>query len=423
MKQISTKNYIYLFRFFAFFTILVSLQSCKKDAEVVASVPAPGTLISYDYIKTFDVAELGETGNSRLTEFLKGTKMSIPSYSARFQSPKFSVKVYRVAYNSIIPETGNTPVVAYGLIAIPESGSDTMSMISYQHGTVFSKYWSPSYLDSSMETELMIAQFASQGYILIAADYFGVGPKSSVNNTYFVRYSTEQACLDMYKASKEILQKEKLISNKFFINGWSQGGYNTMLFLRRLEQEKIKVNAAFTAAAPVDPLLFVTRGLFNPRDIDAFYTAGALCNLMFSIEKYNNIEGLTRRYIRSDYYETARKLYNFEIPFEAFISKVPIALDKVFTETFYAEARTASSPLFQILARSEAYKWFSSTPLRAYYGLMDEAVPENIASLGVNYMKAIGKTDAEAFSAGQEADHRATYVESILDAKAWIDSF
>jgi len=196
-----------------------------------------------------------------------------------------------------------------------------------------------------------------------------------------------------------------------------------MLFLRRLEQEKIKVNAAFTAAAPVDPLLFVTRGLFNPRDIDAFYTAGALCNLMFSIEKYNNIEGLTRRYIRSDYYETARKLYNFEIPFEAFISKVPIALDKVFTETFYAEARTASSPLFQILARSEAYKWFSSTPLRAYYGLMDEAVPENIASLGVNYMKAIGKTDAEAFSAGQEADHRATYVESILDAKAWIDSF
>jgi pimeloyl-ACP methyl ester carboxylesterase len=423
MKQFSTINYFQLIKFFAFFVIVASFQSCKKDAEVVVAPPSPGTLISYDYIKTFDLAELDEIGNSKLTSFLAGTKMSIPSYSARFQNPKFPVKVYRVAYNSVIPESGNTPVVAYGLIAIPESGTDTMPMISYQHGTVFSKYWAPSYLDSSMETELMIAQFASQGYILIAADYFGVGPKSTVSNTYFVRYSTEQACLDMYKASREVLQKEKLISNKFFVNGWSQGGYNTMLFLRRLELEKIKVNAAFTAAAPVDPLMFVTRGLFNPRPIDAFYSAGALCNLMFSIEKYNNLEGITRKYIRSDYYEPAKKLYNYEIPFESFISKVPIALDKVFTEEFFSDAKSANSPLFQILARSEAYKWFSSTPLRAYYGLLDEAVPDNIASLGVNYMKALGKTDAEAFNAGQEADHRATYIESILDAKAWIDSF
>jgi hypothetical protein len=38
-------------------------------------------------------------------------------------------------------------------------------------------------------------------------------------------------------------------------------------------------------------------------------------------------------------------------------------------------------------------------------------------------MKALGKRDAEAFSAGALADHRNTYIYSLIHAKPWIDSF
>ena len=48
-------------------------------------------------------------------------------------------------------------------------------MISYQHGTVYGKQEVPSFPDQSPETQLMIAQFAGQGYIVIGADYFGMG--------------------------------------------------------------------------------------------------------------------------------------------------------------------------------------------------------------------------------------------------------
>ena len=55
--------------------------------------------------------------------------------------------------------------------------------------------------------------------------------------------------------------------------------------------------------------------------------------------------------------------------------------------------------------------------------MKDEAVPEYIAKLAVDYMITLGKSNAEAINAGAEADHRKTYLESLVDAKSWIDSF
>ena len=102
----------------------------------------------------------------------------MPSYSLA----KNEIDLYKVSYDSIIPEQGDKPTKAYGLLALPKDRSSSpMPIISYQHGTAFGKYEVPSYAFSdqvnpvSYETRLMVAQFASQGYIVIAADYFGMG--------------------------------------------------------------------------------------------------------------------------------------------------------------------------------------------------------------------------------------------------------
>lgn len=75
-----------------------------------------------------------------------------------------------------------------------------------------------------------------------------------------------------------------------------------------------------------------------------------------------------------------------------------------------------------MLNDSDAYRWRSRTPFRVYYGGRDEAVPELLPWLAVEYQKYLGKTDAEAFSAGATADHRATYVHALIDGKPWIDA-
>jgi len=408
-------------KLFLLFIITVFAISCKK--EDTNKPQDAGKLIKYELIKTLSLADIEVIRTTKLELFLSTAQIKAGSYINRMATAKYPVKVYKVTYSSVIPEQNNKATVATGLIAIPDIPAVSLPVISYQHGTVFYKDWAPSMYEKSFETQFMISQFASQGYVLIAADYFGIGNESPEANTYFVRYSTEQACLDMYKASLKVLEKENKSMSKFFINGWSQGGYNSMLFLRRLEKEKIPVKAAFTAAAPVDPLLFVNRGLHNPRSIDAEFIPAALSNMIFSIEKYNNISGLSRKYINSEHYTKARDLYEFKMDYEDFVKKVPMDLKVLFTQDLFTESKAANGPFWSILSTSEAYRWLSPTPLKVFGGGMDEAVPDYIAKLAFDYMSTLGKKDIESINAGASADHRNTYIESIITAKPWIDSF
>jgi hypothetical protein len=105
------------------------------------------------------------------------------------------------------------------------------------------------------------------------------------------------------------------------------------------------------------------------------------------------------------------------------VDTVPVQLQQAFTQELFDDAAQADTRFWEIISSSEAYRWLSPTPLRAYYGGRDEAVPDFIAKLAVDYMTTIGKQDAQSFSAGDRADHRATYIESILDAKSWVDGF
>jgi hypothetical protein len=90
--------------------------------------------------------------------------------------------------------------------------------------------------------------------------------------------------MDMYTASKAFLKKKNIETGLFFTMGWSQGAYNNMLFLRRLEEAKIEVTASVSAATPVDLNLFLTRGVTNPRFLDAMYNPVAFSNVLFAFE-------------------------------------------------------------------------------------------------------------------------------------------
>jgi dienelactone hydrolase len=403
------------------FFIVLLLFGCKEDKEIIDS-HIPGDLISFELIDHLQLEQIDSIRTHTLISFLETANIKADDYTDLLSKPKNSVKLYQVTYHSIIPELNNKPTIATGLIAIPELSSKALPLISYQHGTVFYKEMVPSIYNYSDETKMMVLQFASQGYVMISADYFGLGSLSQEKNSYFVKESTEQACLDMYRASKSLLSQLNINVSNFFINGWSQGGYNTMLFLKRLEKENIPVKAVFTAAAPVDPQLFITRGLFAPRPFDAEYTVAALCNLILSIENYNELEGISQRYIKSEYLQLAQEFYDFKVDYHTFMSVVPKDPHLAFTETFFIEAKKADSPFWKLLAQSESYRWFSDVPLRAYYGMRDEAVPDYIASLAVHYMSTIGKTNGQAVNAGEQADHRNTFIESLVDAKKWIES-
>jgi len=128
---------------------------------------------------------------------------------------------------------GNKETIATGMVAFPVVSSTRLPMVSYQHGTVFDKSYVPSQPENSEETRLAVATFASQGYVVIAADYFGRGD-STLPDSFFVKGSTVQANWDFYCAAQDLVARSGIEVTQFFVSGWSQGGWVTMHHLHNV---------------------------------------------------------------------------------------------------------------------------------------------------------------------------------------------
>jgi len=388
--------------------LLIACSSLLR-AEEAAAKPA-GNGATYTLLGRYDIDRL----NSILTTEL----VAFTSFPITYPPARNAVKLYRVAYPSVIPERGNKPTTASGLIAIPETGAHMMPMISYQHGTVYGKQDVPSFPEKSMETRLMIAQFAGQGYVVIAADYFGMG-LSTEPEGYIVKASHQQASLDLYFAAQAVLAREHIQMTDFFISGWSEGGFATMAFLETLERVGIRVRAAATASAPCDALVMLNGLLAFPRKIDASWVTIVFILSGFSFEEYYGIPGLAHALFTPAQYDIACKLYRKE-PIKE--SEFPTNLHTLIRAEYFNPQYLAETAYGRLLKETQAYRWVIRTPVRNYFGENDEVVSIGLGKLPMTYQQSIGNTNVEAVSAGPTANHRGTFVYSVAEQKKWFDA-
>lgn len=321
----------------------------KVPVEVAAGV-------SYEFLARWDVP--------KLNQILQADTPAFTGLKVAYGPARTAVNLYRVTYNSVIPERGNLPTTASGLLALPEGAASGLPMLSYQHGTVYGKEQVPSFPDQSPETQLAIAQFAGQGYVVIGADYFGMGT-SEDHEGYVVKGSHQQACFDMLVASRAVLHHLGIDAGNLFLAGWSQGGFVTMAFLERLEQSHVTVAAAATASAPVDVFVALNGFLSFPRPNDANWITILFILSSFSYEHYYGVPGLARSLINDDQYEVARKIYERE-PIQA--SEMPTDLHKLLRAEYFDPQFFAESAYGRLVAAAEAYRWVIATPVRNYYG-------------------------------------------------------
>ncbi len=394
---------------------LFLLSGCKKEEPAPAQ---PG--VTWQYIETYDLPKLNHILNAELEEFLATSTMHLADFEGQFAVPAYPVKLYRVTYPTVVPELG-IPTVASGLVAIPDNGLDSMPVVSYQHGTLAVKTACPSYPDSSLETRLMLAQFASQGYIVIAADFIGLGV-SDQPHADFVRLSTEQACIDMLNAADKILKDQKIRKGPLFLHGWSQGGWATMTFLRKLEDMNIRVTAASTACAAADFLALMDRWINNPQPGDSPALPAVVANCLFAYAYYNGLTSFPSSAIRPEYLQASKDLFEWKMDLGTFLSQTTIHVRDLLQPDFMLTGNTASAPFWQILDQAQAYRWRCQTPLRMYYGEVDNIVPIFLATLPAAYQNQLG-CNTIAISAGATADHRAGYVYSLIHVKPWFDEF
>lgn len=366
--------------------------------------------VSYEFLARWDT--------DRLNQILTVDTPKFSGIPVSYSPARNAVRLYRITYASVVPERGNKPIIASGLLAIPETTGAALPMVSYQHGTVYGKQEVPSYPEQSPETQLMIAQFAGQGYLLIGADYFGMGISQEPEG-YMVKASHQQASYDMLKASGAVLAQMKIDSGRLFLAGWSQGGFVTMAFLEKLEGAGVKVTAAATASAPVDVFAALNGFLSFPRKNDASWVNSLFILSAFAFENYYDVPGLARSLISDTYYEVARKAYRRE-PYNA--TDIPTDLHQLLKPDYFNPQFFADSAYGRLVARTQAYRWIIQTPVHNYYGEADEAISTGLGQLAMTYQRAIGNGNpkVEAISTGPTT-HRGTFAKAVPLWKTWFD--
>ena len=264
----------------------------------------------------------------------------------------------------------------------------------------------------------MLAQFAGQGYIVIGADYFGMGPSKEPEG-YMVKASHQQATYDMLLASRAVLADLKLSNTKLFIGGWSQGGFITMAFLEKLEAAGVKIDAAATASAPVDVSVVLNGFLSFPRKNDAAWVNSLFILSSFAFENYYGVPGLSRSLFNDEYYDLARKVYLRE-PFN--VADVPTDLHKLIKPDYFNAQFFAESAYGKLVAQTQAYRWVIKSPVRNYYGEADEAIAVGVGQLAMTYQRAMGNGNPviEAVSTGLTS-HRGTYATAVPQWKTWFE--
>jgi pimeloyl-ACP methyl ester carboxylesterase len=393
----------------ALFPLAFANLCAAAETETAAAI-AVASDVRYEPIGHWDVDKL----NQILTK-------DFPAFSGldvSYTPATNGVTLYRVSYDSVIPDKGNKPIRASGLLAVPDTGGKAFPLLSYQHGTVYEREQVPSFPDQSPETQLMLAQFAGQGYVVIGADYFGMGTSKEPEG-YMVKSSHQQACHDMIRAAGSVLGSMGITTDKLVLGGWSQGGFVTMACLEKLESAGVTVNAAATASAPVDVYALMNGFLFFPRPIDASWLNTIVILTAFAYENYYGVPGLARSVLNDEYYDAAKRFYERE-PVDA--TEVTSDLKKLIRADYFDPQFFAASAYGRLLAQTHAYRWIVQSPVRNYFGEADEAITTGVGEMAMTYQQAMGTGNkaVEAISTG-ETDHRGTYAKAVPEWKIWFD--
>ena len=364
---------------------------------------------------------MGDYSVERLNTILSTEVAGFSSFKIQYPQAANGVSLYKVQYATVIPEQGNKPTLASGLVAVPKTAQKKLPVVSYQHGTVFTRTAVPSRPEESDETRIVTARLAGHGYVVIAADYIGKGD-SIEPDSYMVREATVQACVDMLFAARAVLADLGITEDGLFLSGWSQGSWSTQQFRHRLESLKVPVKAAATAATPTDLYLLLTRWINNPTALDATWLAGSVILFTHSYAHYYDMPGLPQTVIKPEYEAACRDFYENKIGWEQLQPQIPAKIADLLQKDAVAQSTPGMDAFFRRLRENQAFMWRAVTPCRYYYGKVDEVMPPYVATLAVGYTEAVDGAKAEAVYAGDAADHRGAFLYGVKDQKEFFDS-
>ena len=170
------------------------------------------------------------------------------------------VSVYHYEYYSV--DGQGKPVTASAALMLPTGAGATCSgarpLLEYAHGTNLDQTYDLAALNDPTnpaysEALLVAAMYAADGYVVIAPNYVGYDTSNASYHPYLIAAAQSQDMIDALAAGKQVLsQVSTTVSSngKFFLTGYSQGGYVALATEQAMQKAGMTVTAASPGSGP-----------------------------------------------------------------------------------------------------------------------------------------------------------------------------
>lgn len=219
---------------------LVFFSSCSDD-------PVDPVVEDNDPVTLIDATPVVQRTAHELKIYLQSSGLQIDP-----QMLQYDVELFKVNYKTTYK---GEEITASGIVVLPAT-TDSVGIVSFQHGTLVAKKTAPSVQPSNSGELILYAALASVGFVAVIPDYIGFGSSDEIFHPYYVEEATANAVLDNIRAAKNLARDNEIIlNNKLFLAGYSQGGYATMATHKAIETQNLnefELMASFPAAGGYD---------------------------------------------------------------------------------------------------------------------------------------------------------------------------
>ena len=376
------------------------LMSCGEDNS---SAPAAGYLVSAEKIHSYSATDLNTLAQ------LSGQG----GFSSLIQ---YGISTYKITYHTTFQEQ---QIKASGLLFLPESNPNPAPFISLQHGTLFVKDQAPSASGQFSGMEY----FGSAGYIAVMPDYVGYGSSADVFHPYYDRETSALSVIDLIKATKEFLTKQKVTFNdQLFLAGYSEGGYVTLAAAHELETNPdhgLSVTAVAAGAGGYD-LEEMLHGV-TTQDYYAFPSY-----LAFVIMSYNNTYQWNKplNYFFQDKYALALETYmNGKYDGWQINAKLTTDVPSLLNINFLERLRTTGEEVEfkDALHKNSLSGWRTNIPMRLYHGTKDEIIPYQNSEITLENFKKAESADV-TLTLIENGTHGSSYIPMLKQFVPWFET-
>ncbi len=313
-------------------------------------------------------------------------------------STVFGYKAYKIPYTTTDEE--GEEVKVSGLFVIPTGITPLMSqlglsMVSDDHGTIFTNAEAPTVIASNNGTPdgSSILLTSLGGFATLQPDYIGFGDSNDHYHPFILKKSLATATVDFIKTVKDFAKDNNIsLNQQLFLTGYSEGGYAAMASLQQIEEEaEMHVVMAAPMAGPYDLNLTAFGVLSTPTlSVPSF-----MAEIGYAYAKAYDKE--LSSIINEPYASKLPTLVNgsldrFEIDKE--LTTKTTGEDGLFNPSFVNDFFVNPNNWFrEAMVENSVHTWAPSTPTRLIHCQGDDVIPYGISQATMQTMQSLGASD------------------------------